>query len=1722
MQRDVYSSSLEAHFDQSFARFYLLSTASSDACDIGSGTFQGEPQSRSFSSAGQRAGVLGWPDGVPAFGPVICFLHWYRDVDADVSAYVQPWHSWTNTWFHVVARVGEALNPGPSAFCIGVANPSGLRCKEEVCLDHPVGILNLCETQLSYVTQASCRRRLQALAANAGRHLRTIFGSPVVTRANSEWAGSWSGVAALSDFPCRPVQLSWHHHEWISGRVLASQHFVGHLSLLNVAVYGYPQSPTWPQAKQKTASLLQSITTEIVVGSTGPRVVCGDLNMSTIASPIFDVWRSYGWQEAQEWALQRWGQEIQMTCKGRTCVDHVWLSPEALALCQAVEVRSVFAEHSSVLAFFDFAQAPAAVMRWPCPSRLPLHSLSAAWPSTSPEPLSSTSTNSDALFAQWASSFENSFNGHVLDQPASNLVPQQRGRFGAQAPRSFPATCIASRPSRRGEVALRNNRLGSVVSLWFKQLRRLQSYKQAIEGGKTTSSALTYRIELWSSILAAKGFSGSFRQWWNEFGRHGDPDAPSFLPSGPPARELAGLIFVSFKTCFEACESWHLHQRLKLLRAKHDRTLHALFVDLKPPSKAHLDVLWQEQCYSVIGADSDSQQLHLDRPLALGGSSTWTIDDVRVSVLSEGNDVCTVVPFPADPCEVVLVQHQTLTQLSDLHEELCHFWLPRWQQFEDLPSDRWDRIIGFFRAYLPRLSLHVPPLTLSTWRSALRRFGVRSARGVDGFSPAELLKMPDSWTQQLLDLLGRITLGELAWPAAIRFGTVFSLAKRASAHLAGDFRPVVIFSVIYRCWSGIQARALLHQLEPYVNSESFGFLPQREAAQHWMALQGQIEVAVLLSEDLCGFSSDLSKAFEHIPRPQTMALSRHLQVPETVLRPWSSFLDTCVRAFDVRGSLSPALPSKVGMPEGDALSVFAMVQLDFSWHVYMKAFCPAVRSSSYVDNLGVRGISPFDLLEALCTTSNFFELWNLSLDHSKTYCWGTTKAVRAGLSIFPHECKDTAAELGGSMSYTARHRNSHQRERLCSLDERWTRLRFSQATVQQKLRALPICFWSKALHGAASCRLSLKLIQDLRIAALRALRLLRAGSNSVLQLTLSGVMTADPGFFQLQYTVHCFRRICCKMAQFFHDWNVFMQLFSGVLHQGPFSKLLEELNNVGWSLSLPWLWTHDDLCFDFLQMDSDTLSELLEEAWLGHVARLVRGRKTMSDLKGLDRHLLWRHRQPLTALQLARLGALQSGAFMDRSRQSKFDLTKSGRCPTCSCPETQEHWLTCPAHEASRRQAQLSLHAVATCQLSLKLHLLPSRNPHLPWLRSYFHGLPRHFDMLAGPSSDAEHVFTDGSCFQHGYGGAQAAWAVLSATSGRPLAQGHLSGVRQTVMRAEITAALCALTWSAEHQVFIHLWIDNQAVVTNLLYLIQHHRVSSHWINQDLWREVLEALEAQVREPRATWIPSHLDETLCTSPYESWFCFWNDRVDRLAVSCNEQRSEFYYQKLQAANQYAEDTMCQMGQLFSFYSHVAEEAKDSEVLAEPQTSEDTPEMHFCVTDKEALSSFLPGQFSERLTAIGHMSVPNLFISRLLSWLVSQEDAADGTYACSFLELVFMLISSGVDLPLKNPSTGCWEHMDYFSMPIRPTVASLIRMVRLAVKLGADVFGYGELLFFHQNKVALGIHSPCSGLFLRLNSSLVKDTRFSVHTWTSSWPIRRVADLARPFPVAAHTG
>ena len=73
-------------------------------------------------------------------------------------------------------------------------------------------------------------------------------------------------------------------------------------------------------------------------------------------------------------------------------------------------------------------------------------------------------------------------------------------------------TSPVSKPSRQGEVQLRSDLVSSQVQLWFKQLRRLQSYKHAAVANKQTLDAEVYRLSLWAAIKKGRGFDGFFNE----------------------------------------------------------------------------------------------------------------------------------------------------------------------------------------------------------------------------------------------------------------------------------------------------------------------------------------------------------------------------------------------------------------------------------------------------------------------------------------------------------------------------------------------------------------------------------------------------------------------------------------------------------------------------------------------------------------------------------------------------------------------------------------------------------------------------------------------------------------------------------------------------------------------------------------------------------------------------------------------------------------------------------------------------------------------------------------------------------------------------------------------------------------------------------------------------------------------------------------------------------
>ena len=184
----------------------------------------------------------------------------------------------------------------------------------------------------------------------------------------------------------------------------------------------------------------------------------------------------------------------------------------------------------------------------------------------------------------------------------------------------------------------------------------------------------------------------------------------------------------------------------------------------------------------------------------------------------------------------------------------------------------------------------------------------------------------------------------------------------------------------------------------------------------------------------------------------------------------------------------------------------------------------------------------------------------------------------------------------------------------------------------------------------------------------------------------------------------------------------------------------------------------------------------------------------MTDLKGLDVHLVYRHGPKLNALEAALLSSLQSGAFLGDAMHSKFDFTKTPRCSHCDADDTVLHWLVCPRYHNQRATIAdwVSDHPQDT--MALKAHLLPSQSPFWTgWKRALLGLSDLTTQYWSRPSAGINHVFTDGAAGQSGTPYDLAAWACVNATTGEVISAGPVLGLRQTNDRAELFAVSCCV-----------------------------------------------------------------------------------------------------------------------------------------------------------------------------------------------------------------------------------------------------------------------------------------------------------------------------------------
>lgn len=225
----------------------------------------------------------------------------------------------------------------------------------------------------------------------------------------------------------------------------------------------------------------------------------------------------------------------------------------------------------------------------------------------------------------------------------------------------------------------------------------------------------------------------------------------------------------------------------------------------------------------------------------------------------------------------------------------------------------------------------------------MHNFKERTATGPDGWARIDLACLPVEAVRDILGLLQGVEEG-LDWPLQFR-----CLEKAPGSTTVNGYRPITLFSTIYRLWSGHRARQLLAYLSKFGDELQCGYAADHEASDIWYHVQTLIKFQFLSNSEIHCAVGDLVKAFNLLPRVPVFHAISLLGLPKHFLNCWQRFQAELGRR--VRDSCCPPLFSVTGFAEGCPLSCVAMFAVDVIWHCYQRQYSHISRPLSYVDNL---------------------------------------------------------------------------------------------------------------------------------------------------------------------------------------------------------------------------------------------------------------------------------------------------------------------------------------------------------------------------------------------------------------------------------------------------------------------------------------------------------------------------------------------------------------------------------------------------------------------------------------------------------------------------------------------------------------------------------------------------------------------------------------------------
>ena len=841
-------------------------------------------------------------------------------------------------------------------------------------------------------------------------------------------------------------------------------------------------------------------------------------------------------------------------------------------------------------------------------------------------------------------------------------------------------------------------------------------------------------------------------------------------------------------------------------------------------------------------------------------------------------------------------QTRLLAELPDLFRAFGLEWVQRWGKHADVDPAKWDSVIAGLRGLAHGKCMQIAPIDATAWRQAVSRKPARTSSGPDGVSRLDLSLLPDDLLEALLGIVHHAeATGE--WPKQALTGIVVALEKKLHACEVKDFRPITVLSIFLRTWSSIRARQCLQFISSLAPDLMFGNLPGVTAASLWYSVQALVERASYGDQQQLGFSADLVKAFNLLPRVPVLAAARVVGIDPSITRAWAGALHGLERRFRIRGSTGPPIRSVTGFAEGCGMSCVAMAITNLALHAHVKERVPTSGLATFVDNYAGVCSSPEDLTATYSAVQGFVEAWDLQLDEGKTVAWATDPVHRRALRSGGFCTILQGRDLGAHMQFSRRCTNATVVSRIQALEPLWSQLRWSFAPFRQKVFALSTAAWPRAFYGVANVHLGSAHYCRLRAGAMRGLSLDRPGAHAAIQLSLCLGPRFDPEYVAIRQTfldarLHLHPDAACEVL----GWA----LATKGRPPGPVGVLLARASFLGWQ------WLADSCLFrdqigDFCLwgVGPQELELRLSLAWQHCVAAMAAHRPDFGGLERADPLLTRRCQRECGPRHCSTLTISLNGSFYTQDKLCHCEESSVPLCRFCGQPDSLDHRIwRCEVFAASRATvAQAGLPDVSSLPPCQALHGWAMRPARILELWTMLDALPRRLPPFqAVPLRAVYDLFTDGTCMLPSVPQLRlAAWGVTLARHdpscpSMAVCSGVLPGLVQTSFRAEIYAFLAAASFAASQQVQARIWTDCQGVLRKVQGLLQGvWKPATCSANSDLWLRVKEVLD-EVRAPLTIHkVTAHEAHETASNVVEAWAFLNNGDADALASRANMER-----------------------------------------------------------------------------------------------------------------------------------------------------------------------------------------------------------------------------------------